>query len=135
MIHRFIITLGVLLAVSACATAAPPAAEPEAEAQAQAGEGVRLLNASDVVSRMRSAYPQLLWDAGVTGIVVVELTLNADGTVQTVEVRRSTHDHFSDPARRAAGIMRFSPPAVAGRKVWVSMHFNQPTGSVELMNP
>lgn len=135
MIHRSISTLGFLLALSACATAAPPGAEPAAEAQAQAGEGVRLLNASDVVSRMRAAYPVLLWDARVTGSVVVELTLNTDGTVQTAEVRRSSHDQFSTAAQRVASTMRFSPPAVAGRKVWVSMHFNQPVGSIQLVNP
>lgn len=135
MIYRSIMTLAALIAVSACAAAAPPAAEPAAEARAQAGEGVRLLNTSDVVSLMRTAYPALLWDAGVTGIVVVEVALNADGTVQTADVRRGTHDQFSTAARRAASIMRFSPPPVAGRKVWVSMHFDQPVGSVQLMNP
>jgi TonB family protein len=135
MIHRSIVPFAALLALSACATAARPAAERPAGEQAQAAGDVHLQNPESVVSRMRTVYPQLLWDAGVTGTVTLELTLSAGGTVQAAEVRHSTHSAFSDAARRVVNVMRFSPPAAPGRKVWVRMRFSKPAGSVELVNP
>ena len=134
-IHRSIITAGALLALSACAPAAPPGVEPAAGAQAQAGAGVRLLNATAAVSNIRTRYPQLLWDAGVMGTVVLDLTLDAAGRVASARVRSSTADMFSSPGRDVASGLLFTPPAAAGQTVRVRVNFNQPTGSVELMNP
>jgi TonB family protein len=135
MIHRSIIILSGLLALSACATAAPGSATPEAEEQAQTAGGVRLLNASAAVSNIRTQYPQLLWDAGVTGAVVVDLTLDAAGRVASAQLRSSTHEMFSGPGRNVATGLHFTPPAAAGQTVRVRVKFEQPTGSVDLVNP
>lgn len=104
------------LLLAACAPAATVGAE------ARPGR-VMLLNASDARRAMDFFYDPLLRDAGVTGQVEVDLTLEVDGGVRRWEVDNSTHERFTVSAERVARSLRFTPPQAAGQVVRVRMDF------------
>jgi TonB family protein len=84
-----------------------------------------LINRDEVARALSRNYPPLLRDAGVTGQVLLRIRILSDGTVdpQSVSVEMSTHDAFTDAAKRVVLLMRFSSAKVAGTpvRVWVSL--------------
>jgi TonB family protein len=117
--------------------AAPPPVPQAAPTPAPTG-AVQLLNAERVARRMRGAYPQYLLDAGTTADVLVDLTVNAEGRVESaapVGQPDETQAQFLNTALTLARELRFSAPAAAGAQVRVRMRF-QPSGSrVSIVNP
>ena len=112
----------------------PPAAQPAQPAPAQPAPAqpapagpVRITNESAVTRLMAGAVPRQIYDAGVSGDVLLDVALNADGTVQSVTDVEATNETFRGPALRIARSLRFSPPAAAGTTVRVRMHFSRRT--------
>jgi TonB family protein len=117
--------------------AAPPPVPQAAPTRVPTG-AVQLLNAERVARRMRGAYPQYLLDAGVTADVLVDVTVNAEGRVEStapVGQPDETQAQFLNTALALARELRFSAPAAAGAQVRVRMRF-QPSGSrITIVNP
>ncbi|HEY0018706.1 MAG TPA: hypothetical protein VGC13_20570 [Longimicrobium sp.] len=125
--------------VAAIPAPGPGSAPPPVPQAAPAPTGtVRLLNAERVARRMRGAYPQYLLDAGTTADVLVDVTLNAEGQVQSaapVGQPDETQAQFLNASLSLARELRFSPPGAAGAQVRVRMRF-QPSGNqVTIVNP
>ncbi|HET8656832.1 MAG TPA: energy transducer TonB, partial [Longimicrobiaceae bacterium] len=78
-----------------------------------------ITNGSQVQSALSRMYPRMLQDAGISGTTVLEFTVEKDGTVDgsTVKVISTTNEQFSDPARRVAERMHFTPPMYRGHAV------------------
>jgi TonB family protein len=131
---RSTLALSALLAAG-CAPGAPGGAEPEPvpAADSSAAGTVRLLNQGEGQRLIVREYPPLLRDAGVTGEVVMVLTLAADGSVERSIVVSSTADLFRGSAYSVGERLRFSPPPAAGTRVRVRLHFvpNAPRIDVE----
>lgn len=111
--------------------APPPPAQPQPSAQPQqpaAAQPVRLLNEGPAVRRMRSLYPPALLAGGTRGDVIVEVTLDADGRVQSAIDVQANNDQFRGPALTLAQELRFTAPPAEGATVRVRMRF-QPAGS------
>lgn len=62
-------------------------------------------------------YPAAMRQNGVSGSVLVEFDVNAEGRVVRAEVLRYTHHEFADPAVRAVRKWRFEPGRRHGRAV------------------
>ena len=106
-----------------------PAPAPGAQpAPAPAAGSVRLLNEGPAVRRMRSAYPAHLLAGGTRGDVTVEVTLDADGGVQSAVAISANNDQFRGPATTVAQELRFSAPPPGVTTVRVRLRF-QPAGS------
>lgn len=126
--------LGVLLlAAGGCAPPATVGAEAGASVAADSTGGPALLNRAEAVRAMDMFYDPLLRDAGVTGSVVVDVALQADGTVRAARVASSTHERFSDSAERVARLLRFTPPDEAGAAVRVRMEFIYHRGQIAVV--
>jgi protein TonB len=54
-------------------------------------------------------YPAKLEAEGISGMVVVNIVVDADGEVEDVVVRKSTHSAFEKPAMDAVRKWRFKP--------------------------
>lgn len=131
MNHRLVVLALALLSVNACVA---PAAEPVDVTVAPPAAGdPQLANRTDALRAMDNTYDLLLRDAGVTGTVHADLTLNADGTVREVRVVDSTHERFSSSARQAAPRFRFTPPARPGTAVRVRMQFIHRRGEIDVL--
>lgn len=124
--------LGRLACVRA-ARAADPSGWERRSAEASAPAAPRLVNARDAARAIDTWFDPLLRDAGVTGRVVADVALNADGTVARVHVVTSTHETFSLLGRRVARMLRFTPPAGEGATVRVRMELIHRGGSVEVV--
>lgn len=118
-----LVCLPAVLMAGACAPSATAGAEPSPEAEAPAA-GPRMLNAAQVEAYMRAAYDPLLRDAGVTGEAVVDLVLEADGSVVSAALVSVTNDSFRRAAANAGERLRFSPPAAGEANVRVRLHFD-----------
>ena len=70
--------------------------------QADGGAGV-LTKAPTLVRQVEARYPPSLADAGVSGTVVMELDLGADGKVLDVRVSSSAGADFDQAALEARG--------------------------------
>ncbi len=119
---------------AACTPAATTGGEPGAiPADSAAAAIPRLLNEDEGRRLIVREFPPLLRDAGVTGEVVMVLTLAADGSVERSIVVSSTVDHFRSAGYSVGERLRFSPPAAAGQRVRVRLHFvpNAPRIDVE----
>ena len=66
-------------------------------------------------------YPELLRDAGVEGIVVLEFVVNADGSVEqsSIHVVKSPHPLFNESSIESLRHARFRPARVNGHAVRV----------------
>jgi TonB family protein len=127
---RTLLALLAALSLAACA-AASAGAEDEAPSAVQTGAPT-LLNARQAATDMERSFPELLHDAGVTGEVLLTLSLDADGNVTRVEQERSTHSGFDPAAAQVARRLRFAP-ARAGQRVRVRMNFRIPNPRVEVL--
>jgi len=64
-------------------------------------------------------YPSELRRSGISGEVLVEFVIAADGTVRDAVVRKSTSSEFEAPAIAAVNQWRFRPGLKGGREVAV----------------
>ena len=75
----------------------------------------------EMIAHPAARYPELLRQAGVEGVVVVEAVVDTLGRVESGSVRivRSTNPLFDGPAREVVAGSRFRPGRVNGRPVRV----------------
>jgi len=136
--HRLMVAAVAGLA-AACQPAAGPTPVPAPAAAAPAAsaapgdrrvyrlneveEQPELQNAGEMPRLIRTYYPTLGRDAGVTGNVVVRMVLGVDGRPErsSIRVATSTSQMFEEGAERVAAAMRFSPAKVNGQPVRVEM--------------
>ena len=78
-------------------------------------------NRAEVDRLLRRQYPTVLLDAGVTGKVVLEMVVRADGSVEpgSVRVVTATHERFEEASIRVAEKMRFRPARIGDEAVAV----------------
>jgi len=69
------------------------------------------------VKAVPPVYPADLQRGGVSGLVNVQLVIDATGKVTEREVVKSTHHGFDRPALDAVGKWKFKPAAKAGAPV------------------
>ncbi|HEU0299599.1 MAG TPA: TonB family protein [Longimicrobium sp.] len=119
----------------------PPAGQPAQPAPAQPAPSqpapagpVRITNEASVTRLMAGAVPRQIYDAGVTGDVLLDVVLNSDGTVQSATDVEATNETFRAPAQRIVRSIRFSPPAATGTTVRVRMRFSR-RSEVEIVEP
>lgn len=62
----------------------------------------------------------------------MDVALKTDGAVRAARVVRSTHERFTDSARRIARVLRFTPPGAAVR---VRMEFIHRRGEIAVVEP
>jgi outer membrane biosynthesis protein TonB len=130
MNRRLLALALALLSMNACAPAAT--AEADVTVAPPSDGGVALVNPREAARLMDVHYDGLLRDAGVTGTVEAELTLNADGTVREVRVLDSTQEWFATSTRRVGPRLRFTP-TVAGAQVRVRMHYVYNRNHIEVL--
>ncbi|HEU4880628.1 MAG TPA: hypothetical protein VFT45_00245, partial [Longimicrobium sp.] len=76
-----------------------------------------------------------LADVGVGADAIMEVTLDANGAVQTARDVRVTNDHFRGAALSVAHALQFTAPPAAGTVVRVMMRWRTARTSVEIMQP
>ena len=82
-----------------------------------------ITNRQEVVRAMQEAYPPLLRDAGIEGLIRVYFFIEADGSVGSVQIDESSgHAALDDAALRVGEVYRFSPAMNREEAVpvWVS---------------
>lgn len=82
-----------------------------------------ILNRDEIIKAMGAAYPKILRDAGIGGVVRVYFFINEEGIVQTMRIDRSSgHQRLDEAALSVAGMYRFSPAINRDTRVpvWVS---------------
>lgn len=99
------------------------------------GGPLRIINDEEAEAQMRSLYPRQLADVGVGADAIMEVTLDANGTVQTARDVRVTNDHFRGAALSVAHALQFTAPPAAGTVVRVMMRWRTARTSVEIMQP
>ena len=84
------------------------------------------------VKHVEPVYPQAAKEAGVSGIVIVEIRIGIDGTVETARVVRSSPG-LDEAALDAVRLWQFEPVMVNGRPTaivsTVAVPFNLPPRS------
>jgi len=110
--------------VSIASSAKAPAPEPEpvsnessgaaqnTAAGAQGGGGPVRMSAGQIqlLQKVDPVYPQLMLAAKRTGTVVLDATINADGSIGDVKVLQSLGPLFDRSAMQAVKQWRYSPP-------------------------
>lgn len=110
------------LSLAGCGGTPTPAAAPEpVVADTGSADIPRITPASrqNISAMMRTAYPQLLRDAGVGGDVNARFVVLADGTVdrESIVILRADNDMFGTAAVRTLSRLRFVPARVNGAPV------------------
>ena len=117
-IAGLVFSLATLVLAPARAQTAARAAEPTPVWDARNVTQQPALINERTVSRMVShSYPGDLLDSGVTGRVLLDVTVSSDGRVEEVAVADASHRAFALVAKDFARAMRFSPAKVDGRAV------------------
>jgi TonB family protein len=108
-----------------------PAGPPSNEPPGEYGEGEgdmttltrlpQLLNLGDLRAILRRFYPEAERLRGAKGTVVIDLHVDADGHVTSVEVVRSAAPDFDEAARKVGLLLRFTPAYLGARKVPVKL--------------
>jgi TonB family protein len=77
-----------------------------------AGGPVRLgsSNSLNLLKRVEPVYPQIMRSARMTGTVVLDAVIHADGTIGDVKVLQTTNGAFSQSAIDAVKQWRYAPP-------------------------
>jgi TonB family protein len=125
------------LTKTAAAPAAPEAAPSPATGPAgsqppgEYGEGEgdmtsltrlpQLKNLGDLRAILRRFYPEAERVRGATGSVVIDLHVDADGRVTSVDVVRSATPAFDEAARHVGLLLRFTPAYLGTQKVPVKL--------------
>jgi TonB family protein len=81
----------------------------------------QLLNLSDLSSILKRFYPERERVLGRGGTVVIDLHVDAEGQVKSVDVVRSGGADFDSAARRVGLLLRFSPAYMGAQKVPVRL--------------
>jgi TonB family protein len=93
----------------------------------------RINNIQQIGRALERTYPPQLRDAGVEGLVVVRVGVAETGVVSDVQVLRSSHQAFEDPAVEAVRLARFRPARLDERSVAaiveIPIQFTLPRGS------
>jgi protein TonB len=113
----FLMVPAAVLAILSSHTASAPPRPLDAVSPARADSATpALLDSAEyrhLQVRMRRAFPPLMWDAGVTGRVVMRFDVRPDGTVdpRSIRVLQSTdvEGAFASAAERAVRPLRFRP--------------------------
>jgi len=82
-----------------------------------------ILNRTEIVDAMRRAYPQVLREAGIGGIVQVFFYIDETGHVKTTRLAQSSgYDQLDAAALQVANLYEFSPALNRDKNVpvWVS---------------
>jgi TonB family protein len=88
-------------------------AQSGAAGATQTGGGpVRLgsSNSLNLLKRVEPVYPQIMRSARMTGTVVLDAVIHADGTIGEVKVLQTTNGAFSQSAIDAVRQWRYAPP-------------------------
>jgi protein TonB len=107
---------GVVGGIVGGLSAAPPPPPPPPPQSAPPPQPVRIggaLQAPALVKRVAPVYPDIALVAKVTGVVILEATVNADGTVESVRVLRSVK-MLDDAAVEAVKQWKYSPLVLNG---------------------
>ena len=89
----------------------PPPPPPAVRAPVRIGGQIQ---APALVHRVEPVYPSIAVRANVTGTVILEAIVDADGRVAEVKVLRSAHRMLDDPAITAVRQWRYSPLVLNG---------------------
>lgn len=81
----------------------------------------KLLNRSEIERLLRKLYPEIEREAGREGSVIVDLHVNIDGKVSSVEIANSAGANFDHTAQTVAKKMRFSPAMIQKTPVAVKL--------------
>jgi protein TonB len=93
--------------------APPPPPKPKQAAPQRISSGVQ---ESKLIRRVDPVYPELARRARVSGVVILEVTVNEEGTVADVRVLRG-HPLLDEEAVRAVRQWRYSPTLLSGEPV------------------
>jgi TonB family protein len=69
----------------------------------------RLLNRDEVLENLRKFYPEVERVAGREADVLVQIHIEVDGSVRSVDIRTSSGATFDEAAKKVGKLMRFSP--------------------------
>jgi len=110
---------------------APPPEEPPPPSEYSLGTGdasatvltriPQLLNLSDLRAILQRFYPEEARSQGREGMVVLDLHIDTDGHVKTVDVVRSGGPDFDEAAKKAVMLLRFTPAFLGTQRVAVKM--------------
>jgi len=108
---------------------APPAEEPPPPAEYNIGTGSenvlsrlpQLLNLSDLGAILKRFYPEEARAQGREGTVVLDLHIDTEGHVSSVDVAASGGADFDAAAQRVAKLLRFTPAFLGSQRVAVKM--------------
>jgi TonB family protein len=108
---------------------AEPAPAPGPAGEYGEGEGdmtmlsrlPQLKNLSDLHAILRRFYPEEERLRGRTGTVVIDLHVDTDGHVTSVDVVRSATPAFDEAAKHVGMLLRFTPAYVGSQKVAVKL--------------
>jgi TonB family protein len=78
-----------------------------------------------VVNQVEAAYPPQARAAGVSGTVLLELSVDADGNVSDVKVTRGAGFGFDESAVAAARALKFRPATHDGKPIAATVAFEQ----------
>jgi protein TonB len=80
-----------------------------------------LQNVAAVQAAMQREYPRILLDAGISGRIVAEFVVEADGSVDmgSLKVRESSNERFVEASRKVIERFRFTPGRYKGQPVRV----------------
>jgi TonB family protein len=81
----------------------------------------QLKNLGDLRAILRRFYPEAERLSGKTGTVVIDLHVDEDGHVMSVDVVRSATPAFDEAARHVGLLLRFTPAYLGARKVPVKL--------------
>lgn len=117
------------------AVAAPgvPAAAPAPTPSV--GGSLRIINDEEAEAQMRALYPRQLADVGVGADVLVDVTLDANGFVQSATDVRVSNPNFRGPALTVAHTLQFTTPPAADTVVRVRMRWRTANTTVEIVQP
>jgi len=81
----------------------------------------QLLNLSDLRAILQRFYPEEARSQGREGIVVLDIHIDTEGHVASVDVVRSGGSDFDEAAKKAAKLLRFTPAFLGSQCVAVKM--------------
>jgi protein TonB len=112
---------------------APPPEAPEPPPPSEYNVGIggynavvlsripQLLNLSALRAILQRLYPETARSQGRQGMVVLDLHIDTEGHVKSVDVVQSGGADFDDAAKRAALLLRFTPAFLGSQRVAVKM--------------
>jgi TonB family protein len=107
----------------------PPVPEPAGEYSVGTGDGSanalsrlpQLLNLSDLRAILQRFYPEEARSQGREATVILDMHIDRDGRVASVDIVRSGGPDFDEAARKAARLLRFTPAFLGSQRVGVKM--------------